>query len=137
MPKINGKIYYNNLTGDVLLVVPQNEGVWLRETTFAEDVATYPQLKALSSDVISVIRLAWDQYKQDLAISRPVKVVDGKLTWVPFDTPEALPVEKPFSERIEELEQENQILTLRNEANATNYEFLEDVVTELILTTLP
>ena len=135
MPKINGKIYYNNVTGNVLLVVNQNEGVWLRETTFAEDVATYPQLNELSGDVISVIRLAWDQYKQDLAVSRPVKVEGGTVTWVPFDTPEAAPVDKPFSERSAELEHDNKRLRLQNEAHTTQYQFLEDVVTELILKT--
>jgi len=110
MPKINGKIYYNNVTGDVLLVVNQNEGVWLRETTFQEDVATYPQLKEVASNVISVIRLAWDQYKADFAVSRPVKVVDGKLTWVPLDAPETPAEDKPFSERVAELEAENTAL---------------------------
>ena len=110
MPKINGKIYYNNVTGNVLLVVNQNEGVWLRETTFAEDVATYPQLKEVASNVISVIRLAWDQYQADFAVSRPVKVVDGKLTWVPLDAPETPAEDKPFSERVAELERENTIL---------------------------
>lgn len=108
MPKINGKIYYNNVTGNVLLVVNQNEGVWLRETTFAEDVATYPQLKEVASNVISVIRLAWDQYKADFAVSRPVKVVDGKLTWVPLDAPETPAEDKPFSERVAELEAEKE-----------------------------
>ena len=110
MPKINGKIYYNNVTGDVLLVVNQNEGVWLRETTFAEDVATYPQLKEVASNVISVIRLAWDQYKQDFAVSRPVKVVDGKLTWVPLDAPETPAEDKPFSERVAQLETEGEVM---------------------------
>lgn len=137
MPRINGKIYYNNLTGEVLLVTHQNDGPWLRETTFAEDVATYPQLKGLSGDVISVIRLAWDQYKQDLTVSRPVKVEGGKIMWVPFDTPEAAPTDKAFSERLAELEHENKRLRLQNEAHTTQYQFLEDVVTELILTSLP
>lgn len=109
MPKINGKIYYNNVTGNVLLVVNQNEGVWLRETTFAEDVATYPQLKEVASNVISVIRLAWDQYQADFAVSRPVKVVDGKLTWVPLDAPETPAEDKPFSERVAELEAEKEV----------------------------
>ena len=110
MPKINGKIYYNNVTGDVLLVVNQNEGVWLRETTFQEDVATYLQLKEVASNVISVIRLAWDQYKADFAVSRPVKVVDGKLTWVPLDAPETPAEDKPFSERVAQLETEGEVM---------------------------
>lgn len=104
MPKINGKIYYNNVTGNVLLVVNQNEGVWLRETTFAEDVATYPQLKEVASNVISVIRLAWDQYKQDFAVSRPVKVVDGKLTWELFDATPEQPPSRSVTEQIKTLE---------------------------------
>ena len=133
MPRINGKIYYNNLTGEVLLVTHQNEGPWLRETTFAEDVATYPQLKGLSGDVISVIRLAWDQYKQDLAVSRPVKVEDGKLTWVPFDTPEAVPTDKAFSERMEELEAENKTLRLQNTALSDRADFIDDTLQDLIL----
>ena len=110
MPKINGKLYYNNVTGNVLLVVNQNEGVWLRETTFAEDVATYPQLKEVASNVISVIRLAWDQYKADFAVSRPVKVVDGKLTWVPLDAPETPAEDKSFSERVAQLETEGEVM---------------------------
>lgn len=106
MPKVNGKIYYNNVTGMVLLALEQSDTAWGREMTFAEDVATYPQLKEVASNVISVIRLAWDQYKADFAVSRPVKVVDGKLTWVPLDAPETPAEDKPFSERVAELEAE-------------------------------
>lgn len=81
MPKINGKIYYNNVTGNVLLVVNQNEGVWLRETTFAEDVATYPQLKEVNKEVIKIKRLEWDEYKSDFEVSRPVLFKDGSFLW--------------------------------------------------------
>lgn len=112
MPKINGKVYYNNVTGDVLHVVNQNEGVWLRETTFAEDVATFPQLNQVETDVISVLRLAWDQYKHDFAVSRPVQVVDGVPTWVPLETPTAEP-SNPFSERVKELENEKEDMLTR------------------------
>lgn len=121
MPKINGKIYYNNVTGNVLLVVNQNEGVWLRETTFAEDVATYPQLKEVDDDIISVIRLQWDQYKDDFAISSPVKVVDGKVLWELFDDAPGTEPSKPISEQIEDLK--------NREANLKNRMMeLEDVV---------
>ncbi|QBL97930.1 hypothetical protein EauM23_00037 [Exiguobacterium phage vB_EauM-23] len=133
MPKINGKIYYNNVTGNVLLVVNQNEGVWLRETTFAEDVATYPQLKEVDRNVISVIRLAWDQYKQDFAVSRPVKVVNGKLTWVPFDAPETPAEDKPFSERVKELEKENRLIKIQNRALSDRADFVEDTLQDMIL----
>lgn len=107
MPKINGKIYYNNVTGNVLLVVNQNEGVWLRETTFAEDVATYPQLKEVTSNVISVVRLAWDQYKQDFTVARPVRVEDGKVKWELFDANPEQPPELSISEQLAKVERDN------------------------------
>lgn len=147
MPKINGKIYYNNVTGNVLLVVNQNEGVWLRETTFAGDVATYPQLKEVDRNVISVIRLAWDQYKADFAVSRPVNVVDGKLTWVPLDAPDTPAEDKPFSERVAELEAErevtlkklkalegeNKLLLAMSNANSDRADFQEELIVELAM----
>ena len=107
MPKINGKIYYNNVTGNVLLVVNQNEGVWLRETTFAEDVATYPQLKEVDDDIISVIRLAWDQYKADFTVSRPVRVDDGKVKWELFDATPDSPPELSISEQLAKVERDD------------------------------
>ena len=106
MPKVNGKIYYNNVTGLVLLTLEQSDTTWGRETTFDEDVRINSQLQGVDRNVISVIRLAWDQYKADFAVSRPVKVVDGKLTWVPLDAPETPAEDKPFSERVAELEAE-------------------------------
>lgn len=137
MSRVNGKIYYNNATGDVLIYIPQNEGPWVSEKTLQQDIASFPVLQSVSTSVISVIRLAWDQYKEDFAVSRPVKVVDGKLTWVPLDAPETPAEDKPFSERVAELEAENKLLKLQSEAHTTNYQFLEDVVTELIITTMP
>ena len=121
MPKINGKIYYNNVTGNVLLVVNQNEGVWLRETTFEEDVATYPQLKEVNDDIISVIRLQWDQYKEDFAISRPVKVEGGIIKWELFDEPTAPPTDVPLSQKVEEVK-------LKSEQLMDEVQALQDVV---------
>ena len=121
MPKINGKIYYNNVTGDVLVNISQNEGVWFVEKTFEEDLATYPELKAVNRDVVSVIRLQWDQYKEDFAVSRPVKVVDGKVLWEQFDDAPGTEPSKPVSEQIEDLK--------NREANLKNRMMeLEDVV---------
>lgn len=137
MNRVNGKIYYNNATGEVLIHIPQNEGPWVSEKTLQQDITSFPVLQSVSANVISVIRLAWDQYMQDFAVSRPVKVVNGKLTWVPLDAPETPAEDKPFSERVNELEAENKLLKLQSEAHTTNYQFLEDVVTELIITTMP
>ncbi len=110
MPKVNGKIYYNNVTGDVLVIVNQNEGVWFKELTFKEafeqDVATYPQLKEIDRNVIGVLKLEWDQYKEDFLTQRAVKVVNGRITWQPNPPPEVPPSEKPFSEKLADAEKE-------------------------------
>lgn len=106
MPKVNGKIYYNNVTGDVLVIVNQNEGVWIRETTFAQDVATYPQLKEIDKNVISVLKLAWDQHKEDFMTQQAVKVVGGEIKWQPFNPTPSQPPDKPFSEKLADAEKE-------------------------------
>lgn len=107
MPKVNGKIYYNNVTGDVLVIVNQNEGVWIRETTFAQDVATYPQLKELDKNVISVLKLEWDQHKEDFLTQQAVKVVGGEIKWQPFNPAPSQPPDKSFSERLKDMEKQN------------------------------
>lgn len=106
MPKVNGKIYYNNVTGDVLVIVNQNEGVWIRETTFAQDVATYPQLKEIDKNVISVLKLAWDQHKEDFMTQQAVKVVGGEIKWQPFNPSPSQPPDKSFSEKLADAEKE-------------------------------
>ena len=137
MPKVNGKIYYNNITGEVMLVINQNDGPWMRETNFLEDVAMHQKLREVDDDIISVLPLRWGQYEEDLKTQRPVAVIDGKIKWKPIDVALPIPDDKPFSERLRDMERKNQLLQLQNQAQTTQYQFLEDVVTELILTTMP
>lgn len=137
MPKVNGKIYYNNITGEVMLVINQNDGPWMRETNFLEDVAMHQKLREVDDDIISVLTLRWGQYEEDLMTQRPVAVIDGKIKWEPMDVTLPIPKDKPFSERLKDMERKNQLLQLQNQAQTTQYQFLEDVVTELILTTMP
>lgn len=108
MPNVNGKIYYNVVTGDVLLRIPQTSGAWAREATLEQDIASFPVLQAVDKNAISVIRLAWDQYKEEFSVSKPVKVVDGKLQWVPLDKPDEPPTEVLLSDKVKELETEKE-----------------------------
>lgn len=133
MPKVNGKIYYNNVTGDVLVIVNQNEGVWIRETDREEDIATYPQLKGVNEEVITCVELEWDEYKEDLLVSYPVRFENGVFLWQQFDDPPELPRYKPMSERIIELQKENNLLKAQNEALSGRTDFHEEVLTEIIL----
>ena len=129
MPKVNGKIYYNNVTGDVLVIVNQNEGVWIRETTFAQDVATYPQLKEIDKNVIGVLKLEWNQYAEDFATQRPVKVVNGRIQWQPNPPPDVQPSEKPFSEKLADAEKE---LARQRELNRMANDDFDNLVQSLM-----
>ena len=62
----------------------------------------------MDKNAISVIRLAWDQYKEEFSVSKPVKVVDGKLQWVPLDKPDEPPTEVLLSDKVKELETEKE-----------------------------
>lgn len=126
MPKINGKIYYNNVTGNVLLVVNQNEGVWLRETTFAEDVATYPQLKEVNKEVIKIKRLKWDEYKSDFEVSRPVLFKDGSFLWELFEESPPTEPQTSISQKIENLLKEQESTRLNMARN--NAEMFETIL---------
>jgi len=106
MPKVNGKIYYNNVTGVVLLVLYQNDGTWMRETTLEEDIIVFDELKKVNRNVISVKRLEWDQYAEDFATQRPVKIVNGRIQWQPNPPPEVPPQDKSFSEKLADAEKE-------------------------------
>lgn len=51
--------------------------------------------------------------------------------------PEPQPVEPTVDEKVSALERDNQLLRLQNDVLADQYQFLEDVVTEMIVTTMP
>ncbi len=128
MPKVNGKIYYNNVTGVVLLVLNQNEGAWFRETTLDEDVKVFDELKRVNRNVIGLIRPEWNQYAEDFATQRPVKVINGRIQWQPNPPPDVPPSEKPFSEKLADAEKE---LNRQKELNVMLNEDINELVNYL------
>ena len=106
MPKVNSKIYYNNVTGVVLLVLYQNDSAWIRDTTLEEDVKVFDELKNVNRNVIGLIRPEWNQYAEDFATQRPVKVINGRIQWQPNPPPDVPPQEKSFSEKLADAEKE-------------------------------
>ncbi|MCM3281509.1 hypothetical protein M3591_13465 [Exiguobacterium sp. MER 193] len=117
MPKVNGKIYYNLVTGDVLLFINQNEDAWIVEKTLEQDIASHNQLQAVDKNVIGLIRLQWDQYKDELSVSDPVKVDKGKVLWRAKGQLPTTQPEESFTNRIKELEAEKEMTSKRlNEA---------------------
>ena len=62
---------------------------------------------------------------------------DGE-KWVEIgQRPESGPPEMLIEEKLATLERENRMLFLKNDTLADQYQFLEDVITEMIVTTLP
>ena len=106
MPKVNTKIYYNNTNGEILLVLNQNEGPFVQESSFEKDLLTFDVLKGISRNVISVLKLAWDQHKEDFMTQQAVKVVGGEIKWQPFNPAPSQPPDKPFSEKLADAEKE-------------------------------
>lgn len=104
MPTINAKIYYHNVSGDVLLTIPEQSGDWLRETTFAEDHATYRELSQVNQGVIGLLKLLPGQYAEDFKVSRPVRVENSQIRWQPFSAPADTPPQPSLIDRIEALE---------------------------------
>lgn len=61
---------------------------------------------------------------------------DGE--WVEAgQVPEAQSKQPTVDEKVSALERENRMLRLQNETIANQYQFLEDVITEMIVSTLP
>ncbi|KAB2860964.1 MAG: hypothetical protein F9K39_14375 [Exiguobacterium chiriqhucha] len=51
--------------------------------------------------------------------------------------PEPLPNELTVTEKLATMERDNRMLRLKNDILANQYQFLEDVITEMIVATLP
>ncbi|SCG82731.1 hypothetical protein DW1_1158 [Proteiniborus sp. DW1] len=64
MRKIGKKIYYDKITGDIILTTSERIGN-VRETTTEEDFQTYQALKERVPDTVGIIQLEYGQYSQD------------------------------------------------------------------------
>lgn len=64
--QIGRKIYYDILTGNVILDTGERQG-FVRKTTFEEDVQTYKTLSERNRETFDYIELEYGQYAQDFA----------------------------------------------------------------------
>jgi hypothetical protein len=110
--RIGRKIYYDKATGNVILDTGEKTGAVV-ETTIDQDFETYQALKERVRDTVGVIQLEYGQYAQDFAECNGYRVNPQTLE-LEFSYPDPNATEpqepvyqKPLTEQIEELRQEN------------------------------
>lgn len=106
---IGRKIYYDKITGEVLLTIGEKTGVWIRDTTFQEDVDTYKVLKDRELFSFDFLKLEFGDYAQDFVecISYRVNPETKTLEFSYNDPNEPAleqPYQEPLSEKVKQLE---------------------------------
>lgn len=71
--KIGRKIYYNVITGDVILVISERTGN-IVDTTTEQDIDTFKILSELNRELFDVLILPYGAYSQDFSESNGFKV---------------------------------------------------------------
>jgi len=125
--QIGRKIYYDKLTGNVIVDTGERQGAVV-PTTIEQDFQTYAALAERVPETVGVLELEFGQYAQDFAECSSYRVdVSGETPTLVFSypdpsDPEAPPVyQRPLSEQIAEVRAEN--LTIM-EAIAELYEMI-------------
>jgi len=108
---IGKKIYYETLTGDVILVVPEKHHPDAVNTTKEQDFQMYNVLQARNPELVDVIQLEYGEMQGDFEKANSVKV-DLETGELLFDFPV---LEKSHSTAINELKQDNESLMQDNE----------------------
>jgi hypothetical protein len=115
MRKIGRKIYYDKVTGNVILDTGEKMGAVV-DTTIDQDFESYIELKQRVRDTVGVIQLEFGQYAQDFIQCNGYRVNPETLE-LEFSYPDPNATEpqepvyvQPLTERIEELKQRQEII---------------------------
>lgn len=109
--KIGRRIYYDTLSGDVLLDAGDRQG-FVESTTIMYDIQIYKELSERNPGTFDSIDLEFGQYAQDFSESNGYRVnPETKKLEFSYPDPNEPEVEQPYqaplSERINYLEDEN------------------------------
>ncbi|MBY0023739.1 hypothetical protein J2W97_000882 [Paenibacillus jamilae] len=85
--KIGSKVYWRKSSGEVILITPEIESEYARETTKEDDMGFYPQLKGFDPAQVDVLQLTYRQYYEDFqrAKSYIVNPDTGKMEFIYID----------------------------------------------------
>ena len=110
--QIGRKIYYDKVTGDIIVNTGDRRGSSLVITTVEEDFAAFKALADRIPDTVGWIQLEYGQYAQDFLECSSVQVnpstLELEFSYPNPGEPEETPVyQKPLSVEVEELKIEN------------------------------
>ncbi|MFE0394763.1 hypothetical protein ACFW4G_03685 [Paenibacillus lactis] len=134
LKRVGRKIFYDKTTGEIIVNAPSQEGTQVYDA--AGLIQVYPILRERDPETYGVIDLEFGQYEEDFAQATHCRVNLDTLTlefsYPDPNEPEAPPVfQKPLTQEIEELKQENTLLKAQNSALTERTEFIEDVIAEM------
>jgi len=134
------RIYYDIQTGNPFQMTGNFRDDWLKiAPSIEDDMRVYKTLYERNRESFDVIELPFGAYSQDFHESNGVRVnpitKELEFSYPDPNEPEAPPVyQKPLSEEVSELRQENTLLKAQLKATDDRTDFHEDILTEIILT---
>ena len=131
--QIGTKIYYCNITGNVIKIIGDMMG-YVKETTFNEDIEIYTELKERDKDSIGLLQFEYGEYpilsKGSTGVMVDLETKELIFSYEELPTPPQEPTEiEIIQDKISILEAENE--TLKQELSIT-----QDAVNELIFNSL-
>jgi hypothetical protein len=112
--KIGRKIYYDKLTGNVILTTSEMQGSVV-ETTLEQDVSTFEELNGRIAGTFDFVQLAYGEFAHDFTECNGYRVnVETKeleFSYPDPTQPDVPPVyQKPLSEKVIELEERQSLM---------------------------
>lgn len=124
--KIGRKLYYDKLTGNIIIDTGEKQG-HVVETTIAQDFQTYRELKERVCETVGCLKLEWGQYKTEFLTCTGFRI-NLNTKEIEFDfTPEQNEEneqKKNLQEQIQQLTQENLELRTKLETTAEAIDFI-------------
>lgn len=147
--KIGWRIYFDSITGSIILDIPEQVHYGERfNQTVERDIECFTQLSERNRETFDVIEVPFGMYRQDFAecIGYWIDVEamaelseDRRYEAIRFEMPNPedpenpIVPDKPLSVEIEELKQENILLKAKNQALKETTDFHEELIVELAM----
>ena len=113
--QIGRKIYYEKLTGNVILETGERMGDVV-ETTTEQDFEMYVALQQYVPEQVGCVQLDYEQYKDNFGVHNySVDIANNQLTWGGLIAPVVLPQQPTLEGRLANVENTLDILLLKQE----------------------
>ena len=139
--QIGTKIYYCNLTGNVIKIIGDMQG-YVKETTFDEDYLIYQELNEREKESIGLIQLGYGEYailsKDSTGVMVDLDTNELIFTYEEIPQPPAEPTwEEVINDKISTLEEENIKLKESQAEQDIMMQSTQDAVDFILLEEMP